>query len=100
MVLLFFEKHFIVCNRNTNLRLRLVVRYHAEGLCLLLVVAVVLVPGGAQGLLLHQEQVARAGVQLVQRARVNGFLEKKYIVMYGFPSIDLSLLHFLDSLVN
>ena len=55
---------------------RLVVGDHAEEPGAPLVVAVVLVPRRAQRLLLHQKEVARPRVQLVQRPGVDRFLEQ------------------------
>ena len=54
---------------------RLVVGDHAEEARAPLVVAVVLVPRRPQRLLFHQKKVPRPRVQLVQRSRIDRFLE-------------------------
>ena len=54
---------------------RLVVGHHAKEARAPLVVAVVLVPRRPQRLLLHEKEVPRPSVQLVQRARIDGFLQ-------------------------
>ena len=54
---------------------RLVVGHHAKEARAPLVVAVVLVPRRPQRLLFHEKQVPCPSVQLVQRARIDGFLQ-------------------------